>query len=124
MTNTDTSFDASTEPKDKHLIKLLEHAYRDDIKCCRAVVKFDLIKPFSNFKPEITKEYRASFLKGYLNLRPPELYVYQKDSKFIMSDDYTAYYMYNEVKAETAVCVIIGDFKLIDGITAGPKYSL
>ncbi len=117
-------FGGQHPPKDEELMSILKDAYQAKIKCRRAVVKLDLIQPFSDFKPEISSKFRADFLKGYLNLKPPELFVYQKDNKFIMSDDYSSYYMYKEVQAETALCVILGDFKKSSDIVTGPEFNL
>lgn len=117
-------FGGQHPPKDEELMSILKDAYQAKIKCRRAVVKLDLIQPFSDFKPEISSKFRADFLKGYLNLKPPELFVYQKEDKFIMSDDYSSYYMYKEVQAETALCVILGSFTDNPDIVAGPEFNL
>ena len=126
LSKLDTSFGEDNEPQDEKLMTLLKQAYQKKIYCRKAIINLALIEPFSDYQPKITAEYRAYFLKKYLDTKPPELFVYQdpKSDKFIMSDDYSAYYMYKEVQAITAICVIIGEYKDNQDVTAGEKYYL
>lgn len=120
------SSSSDNPPKDEKLLKLLKKAYQKKIKCQKAIVSIDLIKPFSDYKPVISNENRSHFLKNYLNLKPPELYIYQDSNSknLIMSDDYEAYFMYKEVKALATICVIVGKYNEQEGITTGPEIDL
>lgn len=120
----DTSFDGEHEPQDKHLMDLLGKAYQGEIFCRKAIMPMRLITPFSEYQPAISENYVERFMRDYEAMNPPELYVYEKDGKFIMSDDYQAYYMYQAVKAELAICVVIGDTTLTDGIKFGPEFKM
>jgi GTPase SAR1 family protein len=117
-------FGGDYPPQDKHLTALLGKAYNNEIKCRKAIVNIDLIKPFSNYKPKITKDYATQFIERYQQNSPPELYVYEKDGKFIMSDDYFAYYMYKEVEVTVAICVVIGASKITEDVEYGPWFNL
>lgn len=120
----DTSFGGDNEPHDDRLSDLLSTAYRGEIDCRKAVIKLDLIKPFSNYVPTITDEYSKRFLERYKNMTPPDLYVYEKDGVFIMSDDYNAYFMYKEIEAIHAVCTVIGETTITEGVEYGEPFKL
>ena len=119
-----TSFGGNNEPKDEHLMVLLGKAYQGEIMCRKAIIPMELITPFSEFTPTISEGYAERFAQDYEAMNPPELYVYEKDGKFIMSDDYQAYYMYKAVKAEHAICVVIGETTLTEGIEYGPEFKM
>lgn len=119
-----TTFGGDNEPKDEHLMVLLGKAYQGEIMCRKAIVPMEQITPFSEFTPTISEGYAERFIQDYEAMNPPELYVYEKDGKFVMSDDYQAYYMYQSVKSEHAICVVIGDAALTDGIKYGPEFKM
>lgn len=120
----DTSFGGDHEPHDDRLSELLSSAYSGAINCRRAIVPMELIVPFSDFKPEPNESYTNQFTKAYQEQSPPDLYVYENDGKFIMSDDYSAYYMYKSIGAREAVCTVIGDSAVHDNVTYGPTFKL
>jgi hypothetical protein len=124
ITKLDPLFDETTEPKDEHLMVLLEKAYTGKMKCRKAVIPMELIKPFSDFKPELSQEYGDHFVALYQEGTPPALYVYEKDGAFIMSDDYTAYTMYTLIEAQTALCIVLGKTTIEENVTYGPYISL
>ncbi len=124
ITKLEPLFDETTEPKDEHLMALLEKAYTGKIKCRKAVIPLELIKPFSDFKPEISQEYGDHFVALYQERTPPEMYVYEKDGAFIMSDDYNAYTMYKLIEALTTICIVLGKTTIDDNVTYGPYISL
>lgn len=113
---TNADFTEDTEPRDDHFIELLKQAYKSDVLCTMAMAEMDAIKPFSDFKPVISDQYRAYFESKARDDVPPALHVYAKDGKFIMSDDYNAYTMYNELGFHKAVCIVFGDTPNIEGV--------
>jgi hypothetical protein len=113
---TNADFSETTEPRDDYLIELLGRAYRGEIDCYIAVIKLEAIKPFSDYKPTISNDYRNHFNKKYKQGSPPQLYVYEKDGEIIMSDDYNSYFLYKELGAEEAVCVAIGPIDNVPGV--------
>ena len=119
-----TSFGGDNEPKDEHLIDLLMKAYQGKILCKKAIIPMGLIQPFSEFEPPHDDNYTKYFMIKYEAINPPELLVYEKDGRFIMSDDYNAYYMYKKIEAMHAICTVIGDTTLSDGVTYGAEFKM
>lgn len=113
---TNADFTEDTEPRDDHLIELLKQAYTGKITCTMAMAEINAIKPFSDFKPTISDQYRAYFESKARDDVPPSLHVYAKDGMLIMSDDYNAFAMYNELGFERAVCIVLGETPEIDGV--------
>ena len=109
-------FTDDTEPRDARLIELLKKAYTGEITCQMAMAEMDAIKPYSDYKPDINPQYRAYFEAKARDDVPPALHTYAKDGKLIMSDDYNAYFMYNELGFHKAVCIVVGDTPDIDGV--------
>ena len=124
ITKLDPLFDETTEPKDENLMALLKKAYTGKIKCRKAVIPMELIKPFSDFTPEMFQEYADRFVSLYREGTPPEMYVYEKDGAFIMSDDYNAYTMYKLIEAPTVLCVVLGKTTIESGVAYGPSFKL
>lgn len=120
----DTSFGGDNEPHDEHLTVLLGKAYKGELDCRKAVVRLDLIRPYSDFTPNITDDYSKRFLDRYKDMTPPDLLVYEKDGVFIMSDDYNAYFMYKEVEAVNAICTVIGDTTISEGVKYGKPFKM
>jgi len=109
-------FTEDTEPRDDYLIELLKQAYTGKITCRMALADMSVIKPFSDYKPTVHEDYRKYFTIKARDDVPPGLQVYAKDGKLIMSDDYNAFAMYNELGFERAVCIVLGDTPEIDGV--------
>lgn len=113
MATIDTSdikveFGGDSAPEDKRLTDLFKKAYQGKILVCTALIKAEGIKPFSDFKPNISDEFRTYFeTQEKENLTPP-LYVYPEGEFFIMSDDYSTYYLYKEKGYEEVMCIVIG----------------
>ncbi len=124
ISDIDVTFGGDNEPQDKYLMELLKQAFSGAIMCREAIVPIKLIKPFSDFTPKISEAYRQEFIAAYTNRKPPELYVYEKDDVFIMSDDYISYYLYLEVNSSHAICVIIGQSSIENGVKYGPEFKL
>ena len=111
------SFDGENDPpKDEVLIYLLKKAYRGELLCHKAIIDWEGIKPFSDYRPKITQDFENHFLSSIKNEKHPPLYVYQDGDKFIMSDDYNLYYFYKEVGCSNVPCLIIGEIKEKSGI--------
>lgn len=117
-------FGGDHAPKDEHLIQLIGKAYEGKILCRNAIIPMELIEPFSDFSPPIDEGYKNYFLGRYEAMGPPELLVYERDGKFIMSDNYYAYYMYKAVEAPYTICTVIGGTTLTDGIEYGPEFKM
>lgn len=109
-------FSENTEPMDEHLMELLKQAYTGKITCRMAIAKFETIEPFSDYEPDISDQDRIHFVTQTNKSSPPPLYVYARDGKLIMSDDYASYHMYKEYELPEAVCVVIGDTPEIAGV--------
>lgn len=109
-------FTEDTEPRDDYLIELLKQAYKGDTLCTMAMAEMDTIKSFSDFKPTVSAQYRAYFESKARDDVPPPLHVYAKNGKLIMSDDYNAYTMYNELGFHRAVCIVLGETPAIEGV--------
>lgn len=102
-------FGGKYQTKDKKLIKLLEKAYQGELLVRVALIKFAAIKPFSDFQPEITPEFLIYFENKEKEGKPPPIYVYPSNEHFIMSDDYTTYYIYKKKKYSEIMCILLGD---------------
>lgn len=120
----DTGFGGDNEPQDEHLSELLGKAYRGEIDCRKAIINMDIIRPYSSYRPTISNDYTKRFLEAYKTNAPPDLYVYERDGVFIMSDDYNAYFMYKEVESTHAICTVIGDAKVTEGVEYGKPFKL
>ena len=102
-------FGGVNAPKDNQLIELLKDAYTGTLLVCTAIIKIDGIKPFSDFRPTISNEFRSYFENIEKEGTPPPLYVYPQNKLFIMSDDYNSYYLYVEKGYSSAVCIVLGE---------------
>lgn len=101
-------FSDDTEPKDDHLMDLLKLAYTKKIYCRTVIVAIENVVPFSDYEPSISEDYVKYFKEKYQAGRPPGMLVYQRDDgKFVMSDDYNAYFMYKQVGADKVICQVL-----------------
>ena len=100
---------SGNKPTDNKLLKLLTRAYKGKFPCHTAVILIEGIKPFSNYRPEISKEFRDYFHYRLAKGFPSTLYVYQEGENFIMSDDYMAYYQYLDDGLKEVPCTVLGD---------------
>jgi lysylphosphatidylglycerol synthetase-like protein (DUF2156 family) len=96
-------------PTDKKLMGLLKDAYTQNFQCYKALIKFEAIKPFSNYVPEINRGMLDTFAKEEEKQEFHYIFVYQEGNKFIMSDDYRAYYCYKILGNKEVPCVVLGD---------------
>lgn len=102
-------FGGENEPKDNKLIELLKNAYRGKSLVRMVLIKIEGIRPFSDFKPQTSKEYRDYFENAEKKNLPPPVYVYPEKGYFIMSDDYNAFYLYKEKGYRKIMCVLLGE---------------
>jgi len=102
--------------KDEHLLELLGKAYKKEITCRRANIKMGAIIPSTDYVPTIEDDYRAYFLKKVESGKPFPLFVYQKDGKFMMSDDYNSYTMYKELEFDVVPCVVVGEINDVKNV--------
>jgi hypothetical protein len=96
-------------PIDQKLLDLLKEAYTKNFSCYKALIKFSAIKPFSNYIPEIGKKNLETFAIEEEQEEFHYLFVYQEEDKFIMSDDYRAYYCYKILGNKEVPCVVLGE---------------
>ncbi len=104
--------------KDKYLLKLLSRAYKGEKICRHANIKMESIIPFTDDEPEISEEFRSHFMKKAEEEKYIPMFVYQRDGKFIMSDDYNSYSIYKELKLDVVPCVIIGDITDVKSVVS------
>ncbi len=104
-----SEFGPNDPPKDEELIRLISDAYQGELLCHHALIKAEGIIPFSDFQPKVADEFKEFFASKMAEKDPIPLFVYPKDGKFIMSDDYNCYSLYKELKFETLPCVVIGE---------------
>jgi hypothetical protein len=121
----ETDFGKNDELRDEYLGELLDKAYSGKIMCRMANIKMEAIKPFTEYKPEASDEFRKHFLKKAKTGEYIPMFVYQKSGKFIMSDDYNSYFMYKELEMEIAPCVVIGNIEdMKDVVSVGDPFQL
>jgi len=106
-----TDFGENDEIKDEYLMELFGKAYKGEIMCRMANIKMEAIEPSTQYRPEASEEFRNHFLKKAKEGKSIPMFVYQKDGKFMMSDDYNSYYMYKELNSDIVPCIAIGDVK-------------
>ena len=102
-------FNEDTEPKDEYFIELFTKALKGEIDCRKAIILLSGIKPFSDYVPVVSKEYKQHFIDGYNANQPHFIYVYEREGEIIMSDDYSSYYLYKLVGANEALCIVLGE---------------
>ena len=79
--------------------------------CYYAIIKTEGIKPFSNYKPKISSDFKMYFEQQIKVKKPPSILVYPKSDKFIMSDDYNSFYSYLDQGYREILCMVLGDPK-------------
>lgn len=102
-------FGGDNLPKDQKFIDLYKDALGGKFLVTVAMIKMEGIEPFSDFKPKISDGFRSNFEDLEKQDHPPQLHVYPNDGKFIMSDDYNAYYLYIEKNYSKVICLVLGD---------------
>lgn len=117
-------FSDDTEPRDDCLMNLLKLAGRKKIYCRTVIVAIDNVVPFSDYEPNLSEEYIKYFKDKYRAGRPPVMLVYQRDDgRFVMSDNYNAYFMYKQVGADKVICEVLDAENVPEGaIEASDPY--
>lgn len=100
---------SGNKPTDNKLLELLTGAYKGEFLCHTALILIEGIRPFSDYNPVISKEFRDYFHYRQTTDFPSMLYVYQEGDKFIMSDDYLSYHQYLEDGLKEVPCTVLGD---------------
>lgn len=97
--------------KDEKLIELFGKAYKKEVSVYQAVIKTKAIKPFCNYKPskETLMGLKTLHIESINRGEPLMLHVYPEGDDFIMSDDYSAYYIYLDLGFDTVPCILLGD---------------
>lgn len=90
----------------KHLIYMAEHGW---YYCQKAIIEMHLIYPLTDYHPPIDPEFRDTFTARFKD-DPLPLLIYERDGKFIMANDYQAYWLYREQQVPIATCILIGQF--------------
>lgn len=112
-------------PTDQKMMRLLKCAYTGDPHCYKALIKFDAIKPFSDYVPrQINKDYLVKFMEEEDKKQLHYIFVYQEEDKFIMSDDYSAYYCYKILGFKEIPCVVLGEPKGASVLFKGNPFFL
>jgi len=117
-------FGGKNPPKDDYFIQLFTQSQKGELLCHMAIIKIEGIKPFSDYKPEISERYRKWFERKIAAHSSPPIYVYPKDDMFIMSDDYDAYNLYLEKGYKEMLCVVLGEAKGPFAIEKGKPFKL
>ncbi len=121
----EADFGENDKLKDEYLLDLLNKAYKGEIMCRRANIKMEAIKPSTDYVPIISEDLRAHFLKKAKEGKPFPLFVYQKNGKFMMSDDYNSYALYKELEFDVVPCVVVGDITDVkDILNLGEPFQL
>jgi hypothetical protein len=118
-------FGENDKLKDEHFIALLKKAYQGEIMCRMASIKMEAIEPSTDYEPEASEDFRRYFLDKMKEENPIPMFVYQKDGKFKMSDDYNSYYLYKELEASVVPCVVVGNIEdMKDVLSIGEPFQL
>lgn len=117
-------FGGKNPPKDDYMMELLGKAYKGELFCHMTIIKIEGIKPFSDYKPEISERFRNWFERKIAAHSSPPIYVYPKDDMFIMSDDYSAYNLYLKNGNKEMLCIVLGEAKGLCVIEKGKPFKL
>ena len=117
-------FGGKNPPKDNYMMELLGKAYKGELLCRMAAIKTEGIVPFSDYKPEIADWYRKEFEKNISEGSFCEIFVYPKDGMFVMSDDYSSYYLHIEKGDTEILCVVIGEAEGVYVTLKGEPFRL
>ena len=97
-------------PIDEKAVELMKLAYQDKIEVHKTLIKNEYIQPFSIYRPKEDQVFTNHYIEKINNKEFPHLYVYAMDDKFVMSDDYFAYYFYLSIGYPFMPCIVLGDF--------------
>ncbi len=102
-------------PEDKQLKRLVNKFGKGKITCREAVVAMFWIRPYSDYKPQLTpnfKEYIEAMKQFGHNYRkgPIPIILYEHNGQLIMSADHKTYWYHRENESSTVPALIIGDF--------------
>ena len=102
-------FGGDNEPKDQRFIDLFQDAITGTLLVRLVLISIEGIRSFSDFRPNISDQYREYFEELERKGTPPPLYLYPDNDHFIMSDDYNAYALYKEKQYTEIMCILLGD---------------
>ncbi|TSC90378.1 MAG: hypothetical protein G01um10145_50 [Microgenomates group bacterium Gr01-1014_5] len=102
-------FGGKNLPKDKKFLELYKKAYNEQIHTYWGMVNIDGIKPFSNYHPEISQDFIDKFHQRIKSGKPSSMYVYLQNDSYMMSDDYSSYYLYLYSGYKKIPCYILGE---------------
>jgi len=95
-------------PEDRKFIELFKKVLQKQAPFYKALIKFEGIRPFSDYLPKLHSALIQRVLQGIVTGHYPYLHVYQKGEHFIMSDDYQTYYIYSQLKKDVIPCIVLG----------------
>lgn len=95
-------------PIDNKFGVLFKKVLLKELPFYKALIKFEGIRPFSDYLPKLHSALVQKVLQGITVGRYPYLHVYQKSNYFIMSDDYQTYYTYLQLKKSVIPCIVLG----------------
>jgi hypothetical protein len=101
----------------KDIIYMAEYGWH---YCQKVLVEMRVIYPLSDYRPDVSDEFRATFNARFKD-DPMPLILYERDGKLIMGNDWETYWMYRERQDIYATCVLIGHFTQIQNIVVLDK---
>ena len=96
-------------PSDGDLARLIYMAEHGWYYCQKALVSIIEIHPLTGYRPDISDEFRETFKERFRD-DPMPLTVYEKNGKLILGTNWEEYWMYREVQALSATCILLGHF--------------
>lgn len=102
-------------PEDKQLQRLVSEFNKGKITCREAMVAMFWIRPYSDYQPQLTKNFKEyiqamhCFGRNYRK-GPIPIILYEHNGQLVMSVDYKTYWYHRENESWTIPALIIGDF--------------
>lgn len=94
-------------PVDEKFSQLFKKILLKEAPFYKALIKFEGIRPFSDYLPKLHAGLVQKMLQGITVKQYPYIHVYQKGDYFIMSDDYQTYYTYLQLKQQIIPCIVL-----------------
>ncbi len=102
-------FGGKNLPKDNNFLDRYKQASLGKIPVYWGMINIEGIKPFSNYRPEISQDFIDNIHQKLNSGDLISIYVYPQKGVFIMSDDYNVYYLYIYSGYKKIPCYILGE---------------